>query len=109
MVFIILLLERQQTHWVYHITCYIRESKMADVVISAPNQLRAKFNCDSGIARELWEEFAFFVPGYRYMPAFKKGWDGKARMMDLRTRTMYRGLLPKAIKWILDAGYTVEL
>ena len=81
---------------------------MADVVIKAKDQLRAVFVCDSGIARELWEEFAFFVPGYKFMPAFKRGWDGKARMFDMRSRSMFRGLVPKAIAWLMEAGYTVE-
>jgi len=82
---------------------------MTDVQISCPNQLKAKFNCDSGIAREIWEEFAFFVPGYKYMPAFKKGWDGKARLFDMRSRTMYRGLVHKVVAWLKDNNYSVEL
>jgi len=82
---------------------------MTDVVISCPNQLYAKFHCDSGIARELWEEFAFFVPGYKYMPAFKKGWDGKARLFNMKTRCMYRGLLPKAIAWLKENNYSIEI
>ena len=33
-------------------------------------------DCDYAIAAELKEFFSFFVPGYRYMPAFKRRvWD----------------------------------
>jgi len=48
---------------------------------------------DYGIEQELNEFFTFDVPGARFMPAFKnKIWDGKARMYDIRRKTLPVGL-----------------
>lgn len=80
---------------------------MTDVTISYVNQLRARIHSDSGIAREIWEEFSFFVQGYKFMPAYKRGWDGKVHMFDMRSRTIYRGLLPKVVEWLISVGYSV--
>lgn len=42
---------------------------------------------------ELAEHFCFYVPGYKFMPAYKnRMWDGKIRLFDLRKKTLYSGL-----------------
>ena len=39
--------------------------------------------------KELSEYFSFFVPGHRYMPAFKRRvWDGKIRLFNQMTREL---------------------
>ena len=39
-----------------------------------------KIELEDGIAAELSEYFSFYVPGYKFMPAYKhKVWDGKIR------------------------------
>jgi len=51
---------------------------------------------DDGIAWGLREEFAFFVPGYKFMPKFRaKVWDGKIRLFDYNKRMLPAGLLPR--------------
>ena len=43
--------------------------------------------------KELSEYFSFFVPGHRYMPAFKRRvWDGKIRLFNQMTRELNVGL-----------------
>ena len=53
-------------------------------------------DCDYGIAAELKEFFSFYVPGYRFMPAFKRRvWDGKIRLYDVNSGELPGGLYPQ--------------
>ena len=53
-------------------------------------------DCDYGIAAELKEFFSFYVPGYRFMPAFKRRvWDGKIRLYDANSGELPGGLYPQ--------------
>jgi len=51
---------------------------------------------EGGLIKELYDYFAYFVPGYRFMPKFKaKMWDGKIRLYDGVTGALYVGLFSK--------------
>ena len=53
-----------------------------------------QIECESGTAQELNEYFSFFVPGYKFMPAFRnRMWDGKIRLFSEQTGKIYVGLL----------------
>jgi superfamily II DNA or RNA helicase len=53
-------------------------------------------DCDYGIAAEIKEFFSFYVPGYRFMPAFKRRvWDGKIRLYDTNSGELPGGLYPQ--------------
>lgn len=61
--------------------------------VKKKNEVYLTVDCDSSVAQELSEFFTFFVPGYKYMPAYKnKVWDGKIRLFNGRDRTIYGGL-----------------
>ena len=48
---------------------------------------------DYSLVREIWESLSFWVPGYQFMPAYKRGFfDGKIKLMDLNTRRFPIGL-----------------
>lgn len=65
---------------------------------------------DKGILMELSEFFTFFVPGYKFMPAFKnKMWDGKLRLLDMRTNKIYQGLQKYIEQFCEERGYSIEL
>jgi superfamily II DNA or RNA helicase len=65
---------------------------------------------DRGILMEISEFFTFFVPGYKFMPAFKnKMWDGKLRLFDLRTNKIYSGLQKYIEQFCEERKYTIEL
>ena len=50
-------------------------------------------DCDSGVGQELNEFFSFFVPGYKFMPAFRnRMWDGKIRLYIRSTNELPAGL-----------------
>ena len=49
--------------------------------------------CDSGTAQELNEFFSFYVPGYKFMPAYRnKMWDGKIRLYSINSGELPAGL-----------------
>ena len=57
---------------------------------------------------ELTEHFCFFVPGYKFMPAYRnKFWDGKIRLFDTRKKTLYVGLYKYLKEFAAQRGYEV--
>ncbi len=82
---------------------------MEKIVVGKLNDVYMMISCDDGIRRELSEYFTFYVPGYKFMPAFKnKMWDGKIRLFDLRTNCLYLGLYSYLLKFAEERGYKVE-
>lgn len=60
--------------------------------------------------QELREYFSFFVPGYKYMPAFKrKVWDGKVRLYNQVTRELNVGLYDQLRKFCADRFYPLQI
>ncbi len=82
---------------------------MFDLSLKPLNETYIKFECDRSIAQELSEYFTFFVPGYQFTPQYKsRVWDGKIRLADLRTFTIYRGLLPYIEKFCKERNYKLD-
>ena len=66
--------------------------------------------CDWGIAQELSEFFSFYVPGYRYMPAYKnKVWDGKIRLFNIQTMDLPVGLYAYIQDFAKSRDYIIEV
>tara|TARA_B100000900_G_scaffold409324_1_gene425058 strand:- start:1298 stop:2788 length:1491 start_codon:yes stop_codon:yes gene_type:complete len=64
---------------------------------------------DSGIAQELNEFFSFYVPGYKFMPAYRnRMWDGKIRLFTLRDRTLPAGLFYHLSDFCENRNYILE-
>ena len=83
---------------------------MHDVVLHKKNEAFIQVECERAIAQELSDFFTFFVPGYRFMPAYKNRlWDGKIRLMDLRNNTIYHGLFPYIQKFCSERKYAIDL
>ena len=83
---------------------------MTDLILHKKNEAFIKVECDRNIAQELSDYFCFFVPGYQFVPAYKNRlWDGKIRLMDLRTYTIYHGLVPYIEKFCKEREYTIEI
>ena len=65
--------------------------------------------CDRGISAELSDYFSFYVPGYKFMPAFRhKVWDGKIRLFNQLTGELNAGLYIYILKCAVERGYLVE-
>ena len=83
---------------------------MSDLILHKKNEAYIQFECDRGIAQELSDYFTFFVPGHQFTPAFKSRiWDGKIRLADLRSFTIYHGLVPYIEIFCKERDYTLEI
>ena len=79
---------------------------MEKISVRKLNHANLHIQCESGTAQELREFFSFFVPGYRFMPAYKnRVWDGKIRLFDINSGELPAGLfyhlnklVPRVIK-----------
>ena len=62
------------------------------------------------MAAELSEYFTFYVPGYKFMPAFRnKIWDGKIRLFNTQDHTLYGGLIDYVQKFATEREYKIEI
>ena len=79
---------------------------MEKIIVKKKNEVFLHIVTEAGIEMELTEHFCFYVPGYKFMPAYKnRMWDGKIRLFDLRKKVIYGGLF-KYLKEFADArGY----
>lgn len=64
---------------------------------------------DPDVEQELSQFFTFEVPGARFTPKFKaKLWDGKLRLYNLQTKTLYKGLLKYVEKYAQDNQIEID-
>lgn len=72
------------------------ELKVTDkLIIKKKNEVFFQVFCDPSVGKELSDFFTFYVPGYKFMPAYRnKMWDGKIRLYNQLTKELYIGLLP---------------
>jgi len=81
-----------------------------DLILHKKNEAFIQFECDRNIAQELSDYFTFYVPGYQFVPAYKSRlWDGKIRLADLRSFSIYHGLVPYIEKFCKERDYTLEI
>jgi len=83
---------------------------MEKIVVKKKNEVFLGLATEPSIEMELTEHFCFYVPGYKFMPAYKnRMWDGKIRLFDLRKKVIYGGLF-KYLKEFADArGYELVI
>ena len=79
------------------------------VVIEKVSNIYVQVTADDGILQEMSDFFTFSSPGYQFSPAFRnKYWDGKIRLLSLKTRQIYVGLVPYIKKFCKDTNRTCE-
>ena len=73
------------------------------------NEVYLQVDTDPGLKHELADYFTFMVPGYQFMPAYRnKMWDGKIRLLDMRSSYIYSGLLPRIEQFAQDRDYDIQ-
>jgi len=83
---------------------------MDKIILEKKNHSIMHVGCDFGIANELSDFFSFFVPGYKYMPAFRnKVWDGKIRLFNVQSNEIHVGLYPFIKDFCAKRNYTIEI
>jgi len=79
------------------------------IIIQNVDEVYVKITCSDGIAYELNTHFEFKVPGAEFTPQYRaRLWNGKIYLFSLRTRQIYRGLVPYIIKFCEDHDYEFE-
>jgi len=83
---------------------------MADITARLKDYSMMQVFCERGIAAELSEYFSFFVPGYKFMPAYKnRAWDGKIRLYNALAGELNAGLFVYLVEFCKNAGYTIDI
>ena len=66
--------------------------------------------CHPAQEQELRDYFSFFVPGYKFMPAYKRRvWDGKVKLYNQVTKQMNVGLYSHLRRFCADRFYQLEI
>ena len=82
---------------------------MEQISVKLDNYSMMNIDCSRGIAQELSEYFSFYVPGYKFMPAYKnKVWDGKIRLFNSMTGELGAGLYVYLLKFAAERSYSVD-
>jgi superfamily II DNA or RNA helicase len=80
------------------------------LIISQEDSAYITLDAEPHIIKELSEHFTFYVPGYKFMPAYRNRiWDGKIRLLDTRKRRIYAGLLGYIVKFCEEREYNVVI
>lgn len=83
---------------------------MADVVARLKDYSMLQVGCERGIAAELSDYFSFFVPGYKFMPAYKnRAWDGKIKLFNSLAGELNAGLFVYLVEFCKERGYTIDI
>ena len=81
---------------------------MESLIVKKVNETFLHIECEPSTERELSEHFCFYVPGYKFMPAYKnRMWDGKIRLFDMRRKTLYVGLYKYLQEFCEERDYTI--
>ena len=81
---------------------------METLILEKKDEVYLTVDADPSIQRELSEFFTFYVPGYKFMPAFRnRMWDGKIRMFSQKTKEIYFGLFPYIKAFAEERGYNI--
>ena len=89
---------------------YIEHNQMETIRVRKLNHATLKVLCDRGIGAELREYFSFYVPGYKFMPAYRNRlWDGKIRLYNQITGEIYAGLFPQIIRFAESREYKIDI
>ena len=81
---------------------------MDRITVTKLNHVFLYIQTEPSIEKELSDHFCFYVPGYKFMPAYKnRMWDGKIRLYDLRTKQLYTGLFKYLCEFASARDYEI--
>lgn len=82
---------------------------MADIICRLKDYSMLEVDVDPGLAAEISDYFSFYVPGYKFMPAYKnKVWDGKIKLFNRMNGELSAGLYVYLLKFAAERSYTVD-
>ena len=82
-----------------------------ELSITTKNNTYLILDCeDKGILHEISEFFTMYVPGYKFMPAFRnKMWDGKLRLFNTQNQQVYYGLYHYIVEFCKERDITINI
>ncbi len=84
-------------------------NRLEKIRIGLINHSNLQIECERSIAYELIDYFSFFVPGYKYMPAYKnRVWDGKIKLFN-QNGQLPTGLYQHLLYFCKQNNYETEL
>jgi superfamily II DNA or RNA helicase len=84
--------------------------KMSNITIQMQNHSMMAVVCDPSVRAELKEYFSFYVPGYKFIPSYRrKQWDGKIRLFNPITCELNVGLYAKLCRFAADRHYHMQM
>lgn len=83
-------------------------SAKPDIILAPHSHAYCYVWTSESIERELSDELSFVVPGSQYMTKFRRGWDGKVRLLNRTTKMVYAGLASRIERWAAKHQYTIE-
>ena len=82
---------------------------MDKLLVTKENESVLDITGDPSIAEELKDFFSFFVPGHKFMPAFRRRiWDGKIKLFNSITGELPVGLYPYLRSFCEKRNYSME-
>lgn len=82
---------------------------MTELKLVFLNNSFGRLETDTSTLKNLYEEFSFFVPGYRFMPKYRQGiWDGKIHLINIKEKLFPVGLTKRLIRWGKENNAFVE-
>ena len=80
------------------------------ITIRKKNDVYLEVDGPKGELRMMSDYFTFEVPGAAFIPSVRnKIWDGKIRLLDLRTQQIYVGLIHEIAKFSKDFDVEIEI
>tara|TARA_B100000900_G_scaffold71647_1_gene56994 strand:+ start:1222 stop:2694 length:1473 start_codon:yes stop_codon:yes gene_type:complete len=83
---------------------------METIRVRKLNHATLRVECERGVGAELREFFSFYVPGYKFMPAYRNRlWDGKIRLYNQITGEISAGLFPQILSFAESREYEIDI
>ena len=83
---------------------------MCDVKVEHVNNIYVQIHAEDAILQEMSEFFTFSTPGYQFSPAFRnRYWDGKIRLLNLKTKQIYAGLIDYIKAFYKNKNYSFKI
>lgn len=80
------------------------------VFLEKVDNIHIRVHAEPSTKMEMSEYFTFYVPGYKFMPAYKnRMWDGKIRLLNTMSGLIYYGLMAHIAKFCKSRGYSLKL
>jgi superfamily II DNA or RNA helicase len=88
----------------------VEEISSGTLILRQHNEVHCKVDGDPSVLMELCERFTFFANNHKFNPKFRAGfWDGKIRLLNIKKRTLYKGLFKQVKQFCEENNYKLVL